>query len=123
MDNARVCVAEDNEFERHYIRKALAGSGHEIVRENDTLDGTLQTLEDIRDGRLACDVLLLDGNLSPDSRDCADAKIVTELARAYNLGIKIVGFSTYRMSRYGVDVDVDPGKHQTDYLAAVIDTL
>lgn len=123
MDNAKILLAEDNEMERYYVKKALRGSGHEVVREAEDLQTTIDALEDIRDGNLDCDVLILDGNLSRDSRQCADAKIVTELARAYNLGLRIVGFSTYSMTSLGIPVDIDPGKGQLDSLAAVLDTL
>lgn len=123
MENAKILLAEDDENVRHVIRKNFADSTHEIVREEATLHGTIQAIEDIRDGRLECDVMLLDGNLSRDSRDCEDARIVVDLAHAYELGVKIVSISSMHMPDLGINVDSAPGKHQIDLLPAVVDTL
>lgn len=123
MENAKILLAEDDEFVRRVVRRNFEDSTHEIVREESTLHGTIQALEDIRDGHLECDVLLLDGNLSRDSRDCADARIVVDLAHAYELGVKIVSISGMHMPDLGISVDSAPGKHHVDLLPAVVDTL
>lgn len=123
MENARVMIVDDNVWERRLVGKALVGSGHEVVHETDSLNSTLNALEDIRDGRLECDAIVLDGNLDRTSRHCADAKIVASLARAYELNVKLIGHSTYDMLAMGVELDSDPGKHQTHLLPEVLDNL
>jgi CheY-like chemotaxis protein len=127
MEQSRVIIIEDNQRDLERARLVLE-QGHHIVTGTATdLLGALALIDAIRDESIACDVVILDGNLSTDRdspRDGTDAKAVFDRARRYKLPLKFVGFSMSLMREdYGIPVDADPGKDAVSRLASIVDAL
>ena len=119
MEKARIVIVEDSEQMRSIAKRTLRERGHLITGEAATLRDGLALLDSIANGYLEADAILLDGNLTPNDRSGNDARLFVERIRETGVTSKIIGFSAFGMSEYGVEVDVDPGKNMTSVLDAI----
>lgn len=125
MEVGKVAIFEDDP---HFSERAarfieMGESPHTVVATANTLDGALEVVGQIAEGELECNVVVLDGNLTPETADGRDARTITAAIRDAKLPVKIVGFSLDRMSAYEVEVSVDLGKQNTRDIRRVIDEL
>lgn len=114
MDGARIALIEDVESNRLVAGMHLEGAGHEIVVEATTLDEALAVIDGIADGTHEVDVILLDGNLRPNTDTYEDARAVAERIAEKGVSAVVIGFSRGSLKQKGVDVYADTYKgHKT----------
>lgn len=119
MEGARIAVIEDREQLRQAMRLLLEHHGHEVVAEAADLDEALALVDDMADGVVKADVMLLDGNLQPATDTGEDARLISERVLNRGLAIAVLGFSLGSMHRYGVEVTADPGKDPIAVVEAI----
>ena len=126
MDNAKVVVFEDDQFFRERAVRKVELGGHNVVATADTLPRALTVVEQMAAGKLACDVVLLDGNLDKTKDDGSDARAITDAIRKSDRlkKVKIVGISIkYLKSDYGIGADYDLGKRDLGQAGQLISDL
>lgn len=119
MDGARVVVIEDRERNRIEAKKSLETNGHSVVGEAATLIEALSLVDTIGTGELEADVILLDGNLEPDSDLGGDARTIASRIKENGITSRIIGFSSLPMRHYSVEVDADSGKDMNEVIEAI----
>lgn len=119
MEGARVALIEDREQMRRMMRLLLEDNGHEVVAEASDLDEALALVDDMADGVVEADVVLLDGNLQPATDTGEDARRVSERLQNRGVTTAVLGFSLSSMERYGIQVTADPGKDPTAVMQAI----
>ncbi len=107
MESARVLVIEDDDGIRDSLQRYLALGQHIVKREAATLLAALAAIDDMHQGSLDCNVIILDGNLRPGLTDGSDAKDVLERVKNTGITAKIIGLSGNSMKNYGLKVDAD----------------
>jgi CheY-like chemotaxis protein len=114
MEHANIVIFEDNEGIRETTVKLISLLGHTVTAQAATLETSLQTIDEIEAGSVACDAVILDGNLEPNTTMGSDAVVIAARLRELERPVKIIGFSAKSMSEQGVRVDYDtckePGK-------------
>jgi DNA-binding NarL/FixJ family response regulator len=126
MDEARVLLIEDNTAFQSFVRTEMALSQRHVL-----LEPLITTSEACRDaaksmmlGKLVCDVVVLDYNLSPGSQDAKDAREFCHATRNLKRRPRIIGFSggdtPPDIKQY---IDVDLHKENLTDLVSVIDDL
>lgn len=123
MENANIVLIEDKEQIRSLVHRWLDKSDHVITHEADSLDKAIQAVEDVASGELACDVVILDGNLEALKGNNEDARIVVDRIRERNLDVKIVGFASLPLSLSGIEVAANCDKSLLSELPGIIDKL
>ena len=119
MEGARVVVFEDNDRLREHACLELENHEHQVTAYAKTLRQALAVVEDIADGEIQADVVLLDGNLGGENRDCYDARQICQRMQERGVAAKVIGFSAGDMRMHGVDVDFDSQKN----IFAAIDAI
>lgn len=123
MEHARIALFEDQENIRQLIAAALDQSTHEIVAEASTVDEALQVVDQVERGDLNVDVILLDGNLDSGQMDCSDARRIAAEIKDRGIPAVIIGFSAYRLQRFGVPVDIDATKANASRITEIISSI
>lgn len=117
---------EDNKNFRESVASSLKiSSSHSVEGEAEDVDGAKAVLDQINDGSLEADGVLLDGNLNGASTG-QDAHEITGYIRDRNIPILVIGLGGKAMEAWGVEVDADVPKDD-DFsigkLIAVLDEL
>jgi CheY-like chemotaxis protein len=125
MENANIVLVEDNNIAREAVRKSLAATSHSINCEATTVDEALAAVNDIACGKLACDVVILDGDLDFHSSHRHPhagyaAKEVVNRIHALSLSLKVIGFSANSLAELGISVDIDLPEKNLDGLETAI---
>jgi CheY-like chemotaxis protein len=110
MEHANIVIFEDNKTIRQTTVRLVSLLGHAVTAEAATLETALQTIDEIDAGSVACDAVILDGNLRPNVVDGSDAVVVAERLQKLDPPVKIIGFSTKSFEEYGVEVFFDTHK-------------
>lgn len=93
MEKAKIVVMEDNEDQRLFLRNILKKNGHSVVAEAVNRAAALALLDEINQGELECDAIILDGNLTKGAVDCRDAQDVNDKRKELGIKIPLIGFS------------------------------
>ncbi len=121
MNNARVGLFEDEPAIRRLLTVRLERSGHSII----AAAGEPTEAQAIIDNLETMDVAVVDGNLTPESRNGADGAFLTGMLR-YKFGesVKIVGFSA-RDEVAGADTQIVKPELDLllEYIAGLPDSL
>jgi chemotaxis response regulator CheB len=123
MKSARLAVFEDSETTRQYIDITLLGSAHQVVATAETRKAALSVVEQMQLGKLAVDVVLLDGNL--DHNDFSDAHaIYGQIQRLENQPL-VLGISSNFLTDEGLPIprDYDIGKEGVGRLESILNEL
>lgn len=120
MERARILLIEDAVHMHEIVQLMLLGSGHEIRQTATTRDEALTHIDHIKDRELDCNVVILDGNLSPGSKNGEDAIVISRRICELELPVKVIGFSANSMPPE-VTVHADLSKLRADDLSVVID--
>ncbi|MDB5164925.1 MAG: hypothetical protein JWL89_551 [Candidatus Saccharibacteria bacterium] len=123
MTNANIVMIEDDELTRCMMRLQMVGAGHIVTGEAATREDALSLINEVALGRIACDIITLDGNLGEPDKDCADALAIATQARAQHVSAVIIGMSSYSLTERGVPVDLDLTKSHIGQLAATVNEL
>lgn len=127
MEKAKIYHIEDDAFFSNVIRMSLdiGGNGHTLIGNAGTIDEALSALEDRSKNLLDFDLLLLDGNLSRESRSGADAKKIIQYIKELNLNLIIIGCSGDNLKDNFVEVDYELNKTDftVDKLVKLIDEI
>lgn len=128
MKSADILLVEDVSFVREVVRERLEAP-YRITREAATLDEALEAIEDVAQGNLACDVVVLDGDLvdlDESSRHpfagYAASQVVSRI-RQMELPLKVIGFSANSLTELGIPVDVDVQDKNVEDLQASLTAL
>jgi CheY-like chemotaxis protein len=119
MEGARVVVIEDREPMRRVVARNLHHYGHSVVGEAATFQEALDIVDRIASGELEADVIVLDGNLSPDLNDGREARMIYDRLKQQSVLAKIIGFSMMPMKTYGIAVDADSQKEPDRLIEAI----
>lgn len=122
MENGNVVIFEDHESLRRVTAQYVQHLGHTVTAEAATLDSALETVAAIAKGDVACDAVILDGNLSHGDTSGDDAAVIAARLRQLQEPVKIIGYSQRPMCDYGVRVDFDTRK-SIDRLREALDQL
>ena len=96
---------------------------HEIVAKAYTKLQACNMIDSIIGSEIEIDVIIMDGNLDSGGTNGEDAKEILERINDFELPTKIIGFSTFPFSDYGLEVDYDLTKSNTWDIVDVIDSL
>lgn len=103
---------------------AILDSGqHEMAAQAETVEEALAIVEDMQQGNLEVDAVLLDGNLDSYQVHCDDAKRIALAMKEAGLTTPIVGISAYELQKIGIPVDVDITKTRLMTLNNALDAL
>lgn len=119
MEEARVVVIEDDEMHRELARQYLAKRKHSVVAEASTVPEAFVLVDRIAASEIEADVILLDGNLTPEAYDGEDARRIAERMSEARVTAKIIGFSLGSMEEYGVEVHADTFKDMHAVIQAI----
>lgn len=121
MENASIILIEANAEHRDIVRRMLAYHKHEVVAEASTTDSGKELIAKLSMGRLACDAIVLDGNLSPDSYGCRDAKRILSLYNDHGLTQPIIAYSNSYFCENDISIPEhhDIGKNPPRLLAII----
>jgi len=124
MEHAKVLLVEDKVIFHDAVRDVLENSGHSLIEPPvDNTEKVLEILDQIKAGERICDVIILDGHLSPGSANGEDARIIVNRIRERKLPVKVIGFSACNMGDYGIEVDADPTKDGYEQIPSIIDSF
>jgi CheY-like chemotaxis protein len=105
MKSAHIAVFEDSKQAQQLIDLALLGSEHRIVATAETRHDALKVVELMQVGKLAVDVVLLDGNLDKGISDFSDAfAIYDKLQRRSDQMPIVVGISSSLLTDEGLPI-------------------
>lgn len=122
MEGARIAVIEDMPGSQKVVARTARIAGHEVVATANDLPQAIELSEKIVGGELEVDVVVLDGNLSPDFGGGADARHVMRLLGYHNpemIGydgsdeqtiVPVIGYSALSFREYGLTPACDAGK-------------
>jgi len=110
MESARVIIIEDDELFREMTIENLRAIGHQVVGQASTRKEALDLIDSMGRCEVEADVVLLDGNLVPDTDTYEDARIISARLKENGVTSKVLGFSLGTLSSHGIDVDADVGK-------------
>jgi hypothetical protein len=124
MEKANVVLIEDGHDHRELVQRHIDVSDHEITREATTFEEGMAVIDEIANGEVPCDVVILDGNLDPSlPKDYRHARALLGKMRELQLNVKIIGFASYKLSKFDIDVDADLDKTEAAQLIPTIDNL
>ena len=124
MLGARVGLFENDQNMLFLAKWGIQQEGHVLVPEAvaETKPKALEVIEGLALGRIAIDVLVLDGNLTEGATDGDDA--IEIAARMHDLGVllPVIGFSSRPFAHYDITVARDAGKKPAE-LGKVISSI
>ena len=124
MEKAKIVVMEDNEDQRLFLRNILKKNGHSVVAEAVNRAAALALLDEINQGELECDAIILDGNLTKGAVDCRDAQDVNDKRKELGIRIPLIGFSHLSLSELGiVTPDFDTKKDREKVISIIKNQL
>lgn len=89
-----------------------------------TREAAIEIIDEIASGEhKPYDIFILDGDLSPESHDGADAKLISDHISELGLTAKIIGLSSEPLNPYDVSVDEDLGKENVAELSQVVESF
>lgn len=103
----QVAVIEDKPEIIEQVEFFLDRSGYEVAATASNMSEALALIQNIGEGALKCDVIVLDANLSAQRNCGMDAKIITDEIRRHKIGAYVLGFSGSAMADYAHDIKVD----------------
>ena len=119
MDKAKIALIEDVESNRLVFGMYLEDAGHEIVVEATNLGEALAVVDGIADGIHEVDVVLLDGNLQPETDTYDDARAVAERIKERGVSAVVIGFSLGSLNEKGIPVHADTYKSHKKLLEII----
>lgn len=123
MEHARIALFEDQDAIRQMVIAVLGNTTHEVVAEAKTVNEALDVVQQVENGDIKIDVVMLDGNLDGGRTDCTDAlKIATDIKKR-GIPAVIIGFSTYQLQGMGIPVDFDLTKLNAVDIGQIINEL
>lgn len=130
MQEARILHCEDSEAVQKVVELLLAIRGvHRVIATAESLADALNRLEDIKDGRLDANVILLDGQLRGGMWQ-NHPKVLLAKYREIGLRIPIIGLSMDGLADKGLVVgediaaDIEKGSlTESDLLDQLLDEL
>lgn len=113
MENARILHIEDDPFLTNIVKLALDidVEGHKVVEKALNMDEARMTLNKRAIGESDYNVVLMDGNLSRESRNGADAKKIVAMIKMLNIDVVTIGCSGDELKANLVDVDYEISKN------------
>ena len=127
MENAKILHVEDNNHFSKVITRSLnlENQGHAIIETATNIEDASNSLYRIARNEININLVLLDGNLSRESSNGADAKRVIEIMRELNLELFTIGCSEDNLKINSVDVDFELPKKDfgIDKLIALINSI
>lgn len=121
---AHLAVIEDSEHIQLFIETWAPDFNHDVVARAYDRAGALALIQAVHDGEIVPppDAWIIDGNLQRGVVTGDDARAVVTEKQRLEVGGVAVGFSNNPMSEYGIDVDVDLGRHK-DSIPTALEAL
>ena len=127
MENAKILHIEDNIYFIDVVKTSLNldQQGHSVIEIANNIEDASKSLYRIARNEININLVLLDGNLSRESSNGADAKRVIEIMRELNLELFTIGCSEDNLKINSVDVDFELPKKDfgIDKLIALINSI
>ena len=115
VEHARIFYLEDDPDSKRLLQGQLIKACHEVVLESETFEEALQKISRIEE--IGVNVVILDGNLGPWSRDCRDGILINAEIKKHHPTLTVIANSTSAEPGFG-DITIRKG-HLTELLEAI----
>jgi len=119
MEKAKIAIIEDYEPMRLLAKTYLEMHDHIVVGEAGSRSDAIGLVDSIANGYIPTDVILLDGNLTPNTRNFSDASAIVERIKELGVLKPILGFSSESLLEHGIDVIADTYKDMDRLINAI----
>lgn len=125
----KLLVIENDEFILKLVAYKLQQTAHEVVAIARTRKEARSAFKAIKAGRMACNGVLFDANITPGGKAGEDGRHIRKYIDNVNQALpqesrlKAIGFSAAPMKGYGIHVDFDLTKAGIPKIAKVLDDL
>ena len=123
MEEAKIVMIENERTTQDAAKDSFEKAGHIVVKQIFNLQDAEKYLEGLANaeasGENICDVIGLDGNLSPESSNCADGLRLYDLSKKLGIRARLIDFSADSFRMYGIKDLPDSRKNFGNFLEII----